>query len=199
MREALMHVALDMDDVVVDFEQGILRSIQIEYGVELQSPEWTPTGSTLSELGREYFGRGGFWGWMKERDWVWATFQPVPGAIGGIRRLRQDGHTIELVTSKPEWAEPQVWRWLGKWRPPVNRVTLMRTDEGTKAEACPTADILIDDRPANCQSFLDDGRMAVLFDRSNNRYVKGMTRVRGWAGVLSYIRDIYSEEFGVRA
>jgi hypothetical protein len=196
-----MHVALDMDDVVVEFEQGVVDSVRLEFGVELPLPKVWDDPKTFK--GFEGFGKGGFWGWMRERDWVWATFQPVQGAIGGIRRLRQAGHVIELVTSKPEWAEPQVWRWLGKWRPPVNRVTLIQTEKMTKAKACPEAAVLVDDKVANCVDFVESDRFAVLFDRPQNRgfdenenqgpLFKGkwkIERAHGWEDVLGLIEFI---------
>lgn len=177
-----MHIAVDLDDVVLDFTGGLCSTIRKEYAYDLKPEDITAWD--LHTVLDPIVGRS-WWAWLRERDWLWATFPAIDGAIGSLDRLRREGHYLELVTSKPRWAESNVWKWLGLWRPPFNRVTIMDTDEASKADVT-TADLLIDDKPANCRAFLDSGREALLFDRPHNRDAD-LLRAKDWNAVLGYV------------
>ncbi len=180
------HVAIDLDDVVLDFYGGLRAVLKKEYGVELrpdQMAAWDLHGVIDPIVGRSW------WQWLRERDWLWSHLPAVDGAIGGIERLRAAGLYVELVTSKPEWAEYAVWRWLGKWRPRFHRVTIVPTSERKVDHT--DAELLVDDRPENCLEFVDDGRVAILFDRPHNQdfaLVPGMGRARTWEQVVELVR-----------
>jgi len=167
--DAKLHVAVDLDDVVVDFMAGVMHSFELEYGVR---PEWDgrPWGDSAVEFTmHELFKESGYknwWGWLRDREWLWAQFQAVPGAIGGVKRLRAAGCYMEAVTSKPDWAEHNVWKWLGKWRPPFNRVTVINSTNGDRKVDFTPADVMVDDKLQTCEEFIDAGRYAVHFDRS---------------------------------
>jgi len=110
---------------------------------------------------------------------------------GGLRaadRLRRQGHYLECITSKPPWAEHNVYKWLGKWRPPFQRVTIVGQDD-VKADFT-DADLLIDDRVENCNGFRREDRQAILFGRPHNaKVVRGATiwRAEGWPEVLEMV------------
>lgn len=179
------HVAIDLDDVVLDFCGGLVTAVRKEFGVDLtheQLIEWDLDKVLSPIIGRP-------WGeWLKDRDWLWSHFDAVDGAIGGIEKLRRRGLYLELLTVKPEWAEYAVWRWLGKWRPRFNRVTLVAPDH-TKVDYT-EAQLLVDDRPENCLEFVEAGRTAILFDRPWNRTFGppvGMVRAGSWNEVVEAV------------
>ena len=185
-----MHIAVDMDDVVVSFVPGVLKIIKKEYGVDIpitDIKQWDLHPILDPVIGRSW------WSLLRDREWLWANFDVVEGAIGSIDRLRRDGHFMEMVTSKPDWAEYNVWKWLGKYRIPFNRVTIIGIDEN-KANAT-DADILIDDKPQNCLDFIEAGREAILFHAEHNRFVdapKGLIRAKGWPEVVKIIQEKYN-------
>lgn len=160
----MTHIAVDMDDVVVDFVGGLLKAVKTEYDVDIDPEEITQWD--LHPLLDPIIGRS-WWAWLREREWLWATFPAIPGAIGGVDRLRRDGHYLELVTSKPAWAEHNVWKWLGLWRPPFNRVTIV--DKDTRKVDATEAFVLVDDKVQNCQEFINSGRTGILFRSMQNR------------------------------
>jgi 5'(3')-deoxyribonucleotidase len=178
------HIAIDLDDVVLDLLGGVKQVIKKEYDIEL--PEITMCDLNLvlkPILGEPWMN------WMRRRDWLWSTFPAVNGAIGAISTLRRQGYYLEIVTSKPEWAEASVWKWLGLWRPAVHRVTIVKPTD-TKADRT-EADVLIDDKVENCEAFAKTGRLAILFDRGHNRSYTpqaGIIRAVGWAEVLERVR-----------
>src|SRR5574342_867968 len=167
-----MHLAIDLDDVVLDFCGGLRHSVMTEYGIEVKDfTKWE-----ISEVLNPIIGYS-WWKWLRQRDWLWPNFPAVPGAIGTLGRLRRDGHYLECLTSKPEWAEFAVWKWLGKWRPPFNRVTIVGPED--RKALFTSAELLVDDRLENCLEFLEADRQAILFDRPHNQDALGVPRAYG--------------------
>ena len=172
-----LHVAVDLDDVCLDFTGGVKRSVEIEYGVQVpEITAWNLHDTLDPIIGHSW------WKWMKARDWLWPNFPAIPGAVGGIQRMRDAGHYVELVTSKPLWAEAAVWKWLGKWRLPVQRVTIV--DMNTRKVDATDADGIVDDKPETTLDFAQDGRFAIMFARSHNESVYQSEQKYEEAGVV---------------
>ena len=188
-----LHVAVDMDDVCVDFTAHIVKCVNREYGANLSVEQFTDWnfGPWLDPvLGRSW------WEWLKGRDWLWTKAPAIPGAIGGLHQLREMGCYVELLTSKPEWAEWVVWAWLGKWRPNVHRVTIASSRSShaghlPKHEAS-DASVLVDDGWHNVEPWCRTGRTALIFDQPWNadRQTRRAFRVRNWAEVVDRIAQL---------
>lgn len=188
MRDKL-HIALDFDDVICDFVGGVCETISRDFDVDVRPEHITDWnfGQFLDEhLGRDW------WSWMRDHADLWGEkFRPVPGALGGIEELRRQGHHLEIVTSKPAWAEAATWRWMGKYHPSVHQVTIVGLGSDHKSppkSEMTVADVLVDDRWENCLDFLDDGRQAVLMTRAHNLSrdagASGLIRAQDWSDVL---------------
>jgi len=188
-----LHIAVDLDDVVLDFMPSVMKAFELEYDVK---PEYDGTtwGRNAVVFGNHpMFKESGYqswWGWLRDRAWLWATFPAIPGAIGGIKRLRAAGHYVECVTSKPEWAEYNVWKWLGRWRPAFNRVTIV--SNGQAKIDYTDADVIVDDKLETCQSFVAMGRTAIWFNRGpKDTPSVGVDRMAwDWEGVIEHIREV---------
>lgn len=188
----MTHIAIDMDDVLVDFVSGLVAAVQTEYDITITREQLEECGWDLHPLLDPIIGRS-WWAWLRDRDWLWANFPAVNGAIGGIDTLRRRGHYLELVTSKPEWAEAAVWKWLGKWRPAFHQVTIVGPED--RKIDFTTATLLIDDKPKNCDDFIQAGRNAILFDVPHNcgyNTLPGPHPIRavGWSDVLRIIGEL---------
>lgn len=185
-----LQVAVDLDDVVVDFFAGVIDSMYREFGVYILKEDvttWDDNPVKMFEW--KDYGYASWWEWMQQREWLWATFPAVPGAIGGLTALRAAGHRVECLTSKPQWAEHNVWKWLGRWRPAFQSVTIVGMDK-SKSETS-EADILVDDKPENIIDWVesDDDRLGIIFDQPWNRAVYGerIVRAGSWHGVLETV------------
>ena len=178
-----MHIAVDLDDVVLDFCGGLVSSVNMEFGTSF-TPEDIDQWDLKPILGPT-LGRGPMT-WLRDREWIWATFPAVPGAMGGLEQLRDRGHYLELLTSKPKWAEHNVWKWLGKWRPPFQRVTIVGPEDVKRDLS--EATILIDDKPKNLIGF----ETGILFDRPHNRTADevGIVRATSWAQVVALVEMV---------
>jgi deoxypyrimidine-specific 5' nucleotidase type C protein (NT5C) len=196
----LLHLAIDLDDVVLDFMPSVMESFYREYGIR---PEFD--GQPWGEMATKFYkhplflesGYKSWWDWLRDREWLWATFPAVPGAIGGIKRLRADGHYVECVTSKPEWAEHNVWKWLGKWRPSFQQVTIVTTGEA-KIDMT-DADVIVDDKQETVQDFRNNGRYGILFDRSrimpnSVSTIASWKVAHVWEQVVRCVREIANEK-----
>lgn len=181
-----MHLAVDMDDVILDFCGGLKAALKTEYGVEgLDFTEWDLHKVLDPIIGYSW------WKWMRERDWLWKNFPAIEGSIGGLDKLAHEGHYIEIVTSKPDWARHAVPQWLGLWRPYFNRVTIVSMDDN-KVDMS-EADLLIDDKYSNCAGFADAGRMAIQYEREHNigdPTHPRIVRARNWREVVDLVHNI---------
>lgn len=190
-----MHFAIDMDDVTVNFFPNVLDCFEREFG-ERPVYDGTPWGEDAIAFTKHpkllAAGYTSWWDWLRERDWLWGIAPAVPGAIGGITTLRSRGHYVEALTSKPRWAEPQVWRWLGKWRPPFQRVTIIDAAQGQKKTAASTADVMVDDKLATCVEFVKDGRLAIWFNLGPHGLTvrEGLYEANSWDDVLRIAEEI---------
>jgi len=183
-------IAVDLDDVILDFAGQLRHAIEVEYDVTL--PEFNKW--EISELMNPVIGRS-WWDWLRARPGIWAAAKPVRGALGSLGRLRLEGHYLEILTSKPDWAELSTWLWIGKWHPPVQRVTIVNLKQERKVDVS-DADLLIDDKPQNCIEWAEDGRPALCFTQPYNRDLKlpvGVMRVDNWKAIMSVLEGPYLE------
>jgi len=195
-----LRIAVDMDDVVCDFTSRYLASMEIEFGVTiLKSDITTWDNNPMKVFPWKDYGFKSWWGWLEKRDWIWGLADAVPGALAGLQALRHDGHYVEIVTSKPEWAEAQVWKWMGRWRPPVDAVII--TDLESPKYLVSDADVLVDDKPDNVLGWAKSGkdRLAILFDQPwnqdmNTQEQENTLRAYTWQDVVRIVRT--AEEVG---
>jgi len=193
-----MHIALDLDDVVLDFVAGICEVVNRDFGANVQPNDVTDWN--FGQFIDQYIGRD-WWLWLEDHAWLWGEkFKPVPGAIGGIEKLRRAGHYIEIVTAKPTWAEDALWTWLARYKPRVHRLTIVPLVEGggtTPKSKSSDADILVDDRWENCEEWVVDGRPALLYTRPHNAQrgvpPTGVVRVHSWKHILNVFENNWIE------
>ena len=178
------HIAIDLDDVLLDFTGGLRSAVSQQFGVEVpEFREWH-----ISDVLNPIVGRN-WWSWMKDNVDIWAEFDPVEGGLEALEDLRKAGYYLEIVTSKPTWAEYNVWRWLAKHEPPVQRVTIVGQHD--KKVDFTKASILVDDKPGNILEWILSGRHGILFGRPHNEGFKSTNprihRASGWPDVRALI------------
>lgn len=192
-----MWYAFDYDDVIIDFASGVCEAVSRDFDCDVSVTDITDWN--FGQFLDQYIGQD-WWEWMERHAFLWGhKFKPIAGALGGLDRLRRDGHLLEILTAKPLWAESELWYWLGKYAPAVQKVTVVPVrKEGamSKAEAS-GALVLVDDKPSNCVEWVNSkkARRAVLFDRPHNRLSDAethsrITRAKNWSGVLNLLEAI---------
>mgnify|MGYP001595556254 CR=1 FL=1 len=187
-------ISCDLDDVILDFIGGVLKSIKLEFGHEISFSTMTSWEKhPLADFDWKSYGYSSWWSWMEYHNWLWATFAPVEGALGGLAALQKSGYDIELITSKPKWASSQVYRWLARHRLALRRVAIVN-DEEPKHVYTDTK-ILIDDKPKTIQTWIrsDPERYAILFCRPWNCNIYPESRLfvaSTWKNIPACIRAI---------
>ena len=193
-----MKWAIDLDDVTVDFVPGMLESYAIEFGEEYLALHgtWGQEMVDFFAIGTPKLNAAGYpdgWAWLRDRDWLWALFPAVDGAIGGISTLRNWGHWVEGITSKPQWARHLVWKWCGKWRADFDQLTLINSLDGQRKVDYTNADVIVDDKLSTCLEFTQAGRQAILFGPSGFEDVpkrRGLHIASDWNQVLDIAHQL---------
>lgn len=203
-----MHIAVDSDDVVVDFIGMIVDTVSRDFGVE---PPIVSTDITDWQFGQfldQHIGEP-WWEWLEKHAYLWGEkAKPISGAIGGIAKLRAAGHRVELLTSKPPWAERYMWTWLARYAPNVNQVTLVPLN-GYKPDWT-DAYLLIDDRDKNVIEWVHStpDREAFLYPAAHNSQfwphknltaseARRITIVKDWDHVIELLTPVNWEAANV--
>lgn len=196
-----MRIAVDCDDVVFEFWPRVVKCHNKEFGTDY-TPESQGGWENNPIKTSPFFGEGkmysDWWEWWQANASLWATCDAYDGALGGLRALHEQGHYVELVTSKPSWARRDFFDQLHKWRPYFDSLIIideLDPNKPSKADVS-TADILIDDREGNCTAWAESGRHALLYDQPWNQevnpklYGHRIQRVKNWDDILQKITEI---------
>lgn len=91
---------------------------------------------------------------------------PFRGTPEGMRRLREAGHRLHIITDRffgaPGASEDLTKRWLARYGIPYDTLTF------SADKTCKWTDIMIDDKPENYDSLEAAGTVAVLHNRPWN-------------------------------
>ena len=169
-----MTILVDMDDVLEQLLDGMIRYLNSRYG----------TKTTLDDI-KEWELAGAFPGLTREQIYspeldpdFWKDVHPMPGADKALRRLIDDGHEIYIVTATmyqtlPEKMDEVLFRYFPyiKW----DHVIV------THNKHLIHGDVLIDDGPHNLSG---GSYRKILFEAPHNREFDeasiGAVRVRNW-------------------
>ena len=180
MTPNLDHLVIDLDDVCLKFVDTLAETVNESFDTDLtieDFAQWDLTSVLNPIIGEDW------WKWWKRQN-AWAGAPPVRGVKGGLKRLREEGYYLEIVTSKPNWAEAATWEWQGREKLPVHRFTII--DMNTRKVDVSEGGIIIDDKFANVKQFTEAGRLGLLFNRPHNRSdepTEGMIRVARWRDI----------------
>lgn len=192
--EAPLRVAVDLDDVVLDFFPTVIAGINDAFGTDISvesCKDWDD--NPVKHL--DCFGAGrSWWDWLKENSYLWAACPPVKGAADGVNVLQMAGFKVECLTSKPVWARWVVWTWLHTQPFSFDSVTIVPTGE-SKVDWS-GADVLVDDAVHNIEAWEKAGRFAVVFDRPWNQECRA-PRAFDWDGVINHVFNHEQERLGV--
>lgn len=127
----------------------------------------------------------------------------VPGAVAGVKALKDAGYTLAVVTSRQLFLEDITRRWLvanfpagtfsfvvfgNHWASTGRKIS--------KPELCKSlnAELIIDDAVSYCRQCADDDIRALLFGEygwnktaEDDPLPSGVLRVKGWQDVVKYL------------
>ena len=176
-----MVILVDMDDVLEQLVEAMVRYNNIHYGTNVKSGdvvEWNLT-KAFPMLTREQV-------YSPEYDEdFWATVDPMPDADRVLRRLMEEGHEVYVVTASfYETLKQKMDDLLFRWYPFLDWNHVIVTTNKQMIQG----DVLIDDGPHNLTG--GDYRK-ILFDRPHNRDFDeksvGAIRVYDWEEIYEQI------------
>ena len=184
-----MKIIIDVDDTTGDLLTTWVDDINKEFGTKLQRSdiqkwaisEYVPNHSQYSK---------GVYNLLTAE--MYERIQPIPGALEGVKTLREKGHEIIFATSTPIGCEGAKLKWLirhgfidGGGVYNDGRVFSDYIEIHDKSLI--RGDILIDDRDINVQNFPGN---TILFDQPHNQSLNWLTRASGWDRVLELVSRI---------
>src|SRR4051812_18112092 len=103
-------IGVDLDDVLLQFTEHLLRFLNAKYGTRHQRKDsfdfklervWNESKELVDRKILEFYGSEAH-----------AQAAPFPDAIPGIQKLKEAGHELHLITSKPDSLRAVTEKWL---------------------------------------------------------------------------------------
>lgn len=182
-----MTILCDVDGVVADLLSTWLDLYNADFGDNL-TPDRITTWELRPHVKPECGGR--IYEYLHRAD-LYDDVRPIPGAIEGVRTLRDAGHRVVFVTScVPAMIVPKI-KWLRRHGllPSADVDPSMTNFVVCHDKSLVMGDVLIDDRPTNLR---DTSAVPILFDAPHNQDVTGFVRALTW-------RDLTTSFAGVPA
>lgn len=184
-----MIIGVDLDDVLMEFNEAMCRFHNREYGTSYQ-----PSDVTTYNIEN-------IWGcsWEEARERIGAFYEspdhaatlPVRGAKEALTCLKQK-HKLYIVSAKPESLRAQTELWLEKY---FNNLFdgvhftnhVFGDTKKSKVDVCAELgiEIFVEDSMDNARNISESGRPVFLLDRPWNQgeLPPGVTRVYTWSEI----------------
>lgn len=158
-----MKIAIDIDGVIGDQVDPVLKRIKRNYGVTMDYfdvQSWAePIPNTNTDIHKEIK--------KAEKDQEYVLEMPtIDGAVSTISKLESEGHEICIVTGRPEAIADLSKKWIEGLNFASNEFYC--TDGKSKSDI--DADVIIDDRNDHVVEFVESGdeRYGIIFSRPWN-------------------------------
>ncbi|GIU92557.1 MAG: hypothetical protein KatS3mg011_1463 [Acidimicrobiia bacterium] len=170
-----MRLGIDLDGVVADFNTGWISRYNQEYGADIpfdavRSWDAIPSLTHFRHMGE-------FWEWARDHGGhsLFRHLEPYPGALETLRRLARR-HDLVIVTTKPDWAIPDTYSWIGQHEIPAREVHI--TEEKWEVPC----DVYLDDAPHVLEGLIAHRPRAVVcrYVRPWNHPLPGAVDVESW-------------------
>jgi len=197
-----MLIGIDMDDVLADFINPLIKFHNEVYGTSLTKEQvfsyafWEVWGGTREEAIRKVaeFHKSNYYD----------LIQPTPGAVNAVGHLRKD-HGLVVITSRPDNVREKTFEWIKRYFPYRFSGTYfaynhhIQNKGKRKSEICRDlgVDVLIDDMLKYATECAENGTRVLLFNQPWNQSTElppRMERVFSWNDVLEKLIYRYEKE-----
>lgn len=173
-----MKIGVDLDGPVYQFEKCLWDWRWSDWEGEVPPLPQTKTWNFFEEPGWDST-LDDYLRWCHEASEAGHLFNsqpPHPGAVEGIQGLKEDGHSIHIMTYRMfPGAIANTEAFLRKWDIPFDTISW------TKDKTLVPVEIMIEDNVENAQALTDAGTIAVIVDRPWNQEWDGY-RVGNYEG-----------------
>ena len=191
-----MKIGIDIDNVISNFNEELLKAY-IEHDKELRN-----TG--IINNNAPYI-RNGMFDWTDEEEKIFyknniekiaINLKAIEGASKYIKKLKQDGHTIYIISGRDngEYTDPynMTKNWLEKYDITYDKSFLVDAyNSHSKTEICleHNVDVMIDDSKRMCKDIKDNDIRALLMDTPYNRDTNEFERVNSWEEIYNKLSN----------
>ena len=188
-----MIIACDVDGVVAPLIQEVLRRYNRDWQDTLTINDimnWDFYNLVKPECGKKVYD------YFRDPD-MYECLVPMDGAVLGIQRLRDMGHTIIFATSCYYGMVDQKATWMERYGfclPPKSGGMLPDDLIIATAKHHLVADLLIDDAPHTIETWLKTGRRAIMMEYPYNKtlditsaYTPWLRRAHDWGEIIHYV------------
>ena len=196
-----MNIGIDIDNVISNFDE-VLKQEFLKHDKELRNTGIIDPNKHMTE---------GMFDWSEEElrpfyldnvERIAKNLEVKEGAKEYIEKLKEDGHTIVIITGRDngEYTDPynMTKKWLREKEIPYDKLILTKYKK-EKAEKCIEngIDVMIDDSNSICRECYKKNITTLIMDKPCNREEKEITRVYNWKDIYEFITNYKKEKVNV--
>lgn len=183
-----MKIAIDLDGVVVNYQQKLVDEVNRIYDKNLTLEDMTD----YNFKNFKWINNDDLWK-IIIKQWNDGTFrdcEPIEGALKGLRTLYRHGHTLQIITYRMLGAKLDTITWLDKHDVKYDTISF----EKNKGLLCRKlgVEIMIDDSPdvlIDCKNY---GVKSVCYNQPWNSkftptWLTKNNRVSSWDSLIKYL------------
>ena len=200
-----MNIGIDIDNVISNFNE-VLKQEFLEHDKKLRNTGIINPNKHMTE---------GMFDWTDEEllpyyleniERIAQNLDVKEGAKEYIEKLKEDGHTIVIITGRDngEYSDPysMTKKWLKEKGIEYDKLILTdayKNNKHAKTEKCfeNNIDIMIDDSKRNCRDCIENNITTLLMDTPYNRTEKDIIRVNNWKEIYEFITNYKKEKVNV--
>lgn len=196
-----MNIGIDIDNVISKFDEALEEEF-LKHDKELRNTGIIDPNKHMTE---------GMFDWSEEELWpfyldnverIAKNLGVKEGAKEYIEKLKEDGHTIVIITGRDngEYSDPynMTKKWLREKEIPYDKLIFTKYKK-EKAEKCIEngIDVMIDDSNSICRECYKKNITTLIMDKPCNREEKEITRVYNWKEIYEFITNYKKEKINV--
>ena len=200
-----MNIGIDIDNVISKFDEALEEEF-LKHDKELRNTGIINPNKHMTE---------GMFDWTNEEVWsfylenierIAKNLEVKEGAKEYIEKLKDDGHTIVIITGRDngEYTDPygMTKKWLREKEIPYDKLIFVngyKNDKQGKAAKCIEngIDVMIDDSRGICKECFLNNITTLIMDKPCNRELKEITRVHNWKEIYEFITNYKKEKVNV--
>lgn len=201
-----MRIGVDIDNVISTFNEELLEEY-IKHNEELGYSNEINENADYITRGMFNWAEGEVEAFYRDNiERIVNKLSVKDGAKEYIDKLKNDGHSIYIITGRDngEHSDPynNTKKWLDDNAIYYDKLILTnayKNDEHGKSEKCieNNVDIMIDDSVHICRDCINYGITTLLMDTPYNKQVNDIQRVHNWKEIYEYITQYKKEKLNV--
>ena len=196
----MVRVAVDLDSVLAQTVPAMLRVYNATYQTSYTKTDITDysAGNVLPELQRlgKSKGKSMFFRLLDKAWEDWQSIEPEPGAIEAVRRMKDAGLQIDIVTGRSTTPRDILELWLRQHGIPYDNLIVAEAKPGEERRTSELKtdlpyDIFVVDNPFMAKAIAGQpDKFLLLFDQPWNVGIvesENVVRVHGWPDAVSKV------------